>query len=100
MTLRLVCAEFHDGLEDALLTWLSATAEADPLAERWVVVPSNPLGIHLSRELAKRSGGHLNVRFMTLKDLARRAAGTPLPGGRTLVPRGGEELLLRRLLDG
>ncbi len=100
MTFRLVCAEFHDGLEKALLAWLSATAEADPLAERWVVVPSNPLGIHLSREFAKRSGGHLNVRFMTLKDLARRAAGTPLPGGRTLVPRGGEELLLRRLLDG
>jgi len=100
MTFRLVCAEFHDGLEDALLAWLSATAESDPLAERWVVVPSNPLGIHLSRELAKRSGGHLNVRFMTLKDLARRAAGTPLPGGRVPVPRGGEELLLRRLLDG
>ncbi len=99
MTFHLVSAEFHDGLEKALLAWLSATATADPLTECWVVVPSNPLGIHVSREFARRSGGHLNVRFMTLKDLARRAAGTPLPGGRTLVPRGGEELLLRRLLD-
>ncbi len=100
MTLRLVRAEFHDGLEDALLAWLSAIAEADPLVERWVVVPSNHIGIHLSREHARRSGGYANIRFMTLKDLARRAAGTPLPGGRTLVPGGGEELLLRRLLDG
>jgi len=99
MTLRLVRAEFHDGLEDALLEWLSATASAHPLAERWVVVPSNPLGIHLSREFACRGGGHVNTRFMTLKDLARRAAGTPLPGGRVSAPRGGEELLLRRLLD-
>ncbi len=100
MKLRLVCAEFHDGLEDTFLRWLSATAQDDPLTERWVVVPSNLLGMHLTREHALRSGGHINTRFMTLKDLARRAAGTPLPGGRASIPRGGEELLLRRLLDG
>ncbi|MCD4690309.1 exodeoxyribonuclease V subunit gamma, partial [bacterium] len=100
MKLRLVYGEFHDGLEDALLTWLSATCDADPLAERWVVVPSNLVGIHIARTHARRAGGHANTRFLTLKDLARRAAGTTLPGGRVLVPRGGEELLLRRLLDG
>jgi RecB family exonuclease/superfamily I DNA/RNA helicase len=130
----LITGEFHSGLEDALLTHLKEALEAAPLHASTVVVPGNLLGIRLSRELARATGGHANVRFVTLKDLALSVSasavsgnavsrnvmpgnavsrnvvpGSAAPrnavsasaacGGRALLPKRGDELMIRRLLD-
>lgn len=101
---RLLTGAFHPELEAALLEHLESRVSDDPLSGVDVVVPTNLLGIRLSRLLAERrasvrTGGHAGVRFMTLKDLALRAAGNPLPDGRALLPPGGDEVVLRRLMD-
>ncbi len=104
----LLTGAFHPALEDALLSDLAAHVRRDPLGPAAVVVPTNLLGLRLSRLLAKRlaserpdpaaPGGHANVRFMTLKDLAVAHAPAPLPGGRALLPENGDEIALRRVL--
>jgi len=96
----LLTGAFHPALEDALLTDLAEHARREPGAPALVVVPTNLLGLRLSRRLAERIGSHAGLRFMTLKDLAERHAPVPLPGGRALLPHGGDEAALRRVLDG
>ena len=96
----LVTGSFHPTLEDALLVHLETLVAAESLREVPVVVPTNLLGLRLARLLAGRTGGHAGVRFMTMKDLALSLAGVPLPGGRVLLPKGADEVALRRLLDG
>ena len=95
----LVTGGFHPTLEEALLAHLESTVTAAPLCEVPVVVPTNLLGLRLSRLLARRTGGHANVRFMTMKDFAVSMAGTPLPGGRALLPPMADEVVVRRLMD-
>ncbi|MBD3348113.1 MAG: hypothetical protein GF400_02820 [Candidatus Eisenbacteria bacterium] len=95
----LYSGDFHPHLEEAFLTHMAGPAGENPADPVFVVVPTNYLGIRLSRALAERSGGHLNVRFMTLKDLAARCAPVPLPGGRSMLPRGGDAVVVRRILD-
>jgi len=95
---RIITGSFHPELEEALLADLEARAAADPLAEIPVVVPTNLLRLRLSRELAGRAGGHANVRFVTLKDLAATLAPPPLSGERAPLPRGADLILVRRLL--
>ena len=90
---------FHPALEDALLAHIEGKVEAAPLTEVAVVVPTNLLGLRLSRLLAGRTGGHANVRFMTMKDFAVTTAGSPLPDGRALLPQMGDEVAVRRLMD-
>ncbi|MCK4513054.1 hypothetical protein KAW64_15010, partial [bacterium] len=92
----LITGEFHSGLEGALLAHLKETAEVAPLSVGTVVVPGNLLGIRLSRQLARATGGHANVGFTTLKDLALSASANT---GRALLPKRGDELIIRRLLD-
>ncbi len=92
----LITGEFHSGLEGALLAHLREAAETAPLGVGAVVVPGNLLGIRLSRELAAATGGHANVSFTTLKDLALSASGSER---RALLPKRGDELIIRRLLD-
>jgi RecB family exonuclease len=99
VTNTLVTGPFHPVLEGALLSHLESVVKSDPMSEIRVVVPTNLLGLRLSRLLAGRTGGHAGVRFMTLVDLAKPLAGTPLPDGRVLLPKGADELALRKLLD-
>ena len=96
----IVTGGFHPTLEEALLTHLEDAVTAAPLCEVPVVVPTNLLGLRLSRLLARRTGGHANVRFMTMKDFALSVAGTPLPDGRVLLPKRADEVALRKLMDG
>jgi ATP-dependent helicase/nuclease subunit B len=105
----LLTGAFHPALEDALLSDLASRVRRDPIGPAVVAVPTNLLGLRLSRLLAGRlasarpdraaPGGHANVRFMTLKDLAARHAPAPLAGGRALLPAGGDEIALRRVVD-
>lgn len=95
----LLTGAFHPALEDVLLSDLAEHARREPGAPALVVVPTNLLGLRLSRRLAERAGRHAGLRFMTLKDLAARHAPVPLPGGRALLPHGGDEVALRRVLD-
>ncbi len=92
---------FHPALENALLAHVGRLAGAAPLSEVPVVVPTNLLGLRLSRLLARPHGrprqrplhDHEGPRPLGL-------AGTPLPDGRVLLPRGADEVALRKLLDG
>jgi RecB family exonuclease len=95
----LTTGPFHPTLEKALLEHLATRVREHPLDEIPVVVPTNPLGMRLSRLLAGRVSGHAGVRFMTMVDLARSHAGTPLPDGRVQLPGGADEVALRKLLD-
>jgi len=97
---RIITGDFHPSLEEALLDHLAAEAGTAPLRFRPVIVPTNLLGRRLSRALAERTGGHADLRFMTLVDFAAWAAPVPLTGGRALLPRRADEVVVRRLLDG
>jgi len=96
----LLTGTFHPVLEDALLAHLARVVADAPLSPVTVAVPTNLLGLRLSRLLAAGTGGHVNVRFLTLKDLSLSVAGTPLPDGRALLPPRADEVALRKLLDG
>ncbi len=95
----IVTGDFHQGLEDALLDHLASCVREDPVACRPVVVPTNLLKLRLSRALARKIGGHANLRFMTLKDLATSIAPPGTLRGRALLPRRADEMIVRRLLD-
>lgn len=69
---RLYRGDFQPTLEDALVAESRAAKADDPLARIDIVVPSNLLKLQLRRMLAERVGVHLDVRFVTLNDLAAR----------------------------
>ncbi len=95
----LFTGDFHPVLEDAFLGHVTGAIGSDPLGPVSVVVPTNFLGSRLSKLLAGRAGGHLNVRFLTLRDLALAAATAPLPEARSLLPPRGDAVVVRRLLE-
>ena len=90
---------FRSGLEDALLSHLARRRRDEPLAPLTVAVPTNLLRQHLSRRLAEETGGHVGVRFATLKDLAADAVGPAFLAERSPLPRGAQEVVLRRLIE-
>ena len=75
-----------------LLADVRAGREGNPLGAAVVAVRSNLVGIQLSRRLAREAGGHANVRFLTLWDLAGLLAG---PGAS--LPAGGERVVFAAL---
>ena len=95
----IVTGDFHPALEDALLDHLAERLAEASISPLEVVVPTNYLGLRVSHLLAERVCGHANVRFMTLRDLARRTVPPPLPGGRSLLPSRADAVIVRRLLD-
>ncbi len=67
----------------------------------WVLVPTNLLALHLRRFCADKFAGVAGVEFLVLKDAARRMIAHELAAeGRRPVPRGAQELVLQRLLEG
>ena len=95
----LFSGDFHPVLEDAFLEHLTGPIGSDPLGPVSVVVPTNFLGSRLSRLLARRTDGHINVRFLTMKDLALASAPSPLPDGHGPLPPRGDAVIVRRLLE-
>jgi ATP-dependent helicase/nuclease subunit B len=61
-------------LERCFLEETSAGRKADPLSPLIVLIPGQLLRLHLRRALARYSGGHANVRFLTLLELAHEIA--------------------------
>jgi len=68
---RLYLGDFQPALEAAFLAEMQGRRRADPLEPALVIVPSQLLKLHLRRLLADRDCPHLNLRFVTLVDLAR-----------------------------
>lgn len=68
----LVLGDYRD-LEGALYDVVREIKKPDPLAPVVVLIPSHLLGLHLSRLLAENDFPHINIRFWTVKDLAKRA---------------------------
>jgi ATP-dependent helicase/DNAse subunit B len=75
-------------LEERFLSSLREKKEADPLHPILVLVGSNLLHLHLRRKLALVGCSHINVRFLTLLDLAHELGGPVLEekGLRPLPP--------------
>ncbi len=83
------------GLQEAFVEELSRLKASDPLRPVTVLVGSDFLRLHLQRHLAVRLGGHANVSFLRLRDLARRlGAAHYLKAGRRRLPAAGRDLLL------
>ncbi|MCC7171954.1 MAG: exodeoxyribonuclease V subunit gamma [Planctomycetes bacterium] len=98
MVRRLYRGDFQPTLEDALVAELRAAKADDPLARVDVVVPSNLLKLHLRRLLAERLGAHVDVRFMTLNDLAARVTERPLfDSGLRRLPSAAADLVAAEL---
>ncbi len=91
---KLFLGPFQPGLEAALADQISASQRArGALAPLRIVVPTHLLAAHLRRVLADSpvlGGGHINLQFQTLTDLAAELAG---PQAIRLGPRFGLELL-------
>ncbi|MBI4880407.1 MAG: exodeoxyribonuclease V subunit gamma [Planctomycetes bacterium] len=91
---RLIRGDFQPVLEGAFLAEVKARRARDALARVTVLVPSNLLKMHLRRLLARDGGACLNVRFLTLIDLARELAEPALRRApRALLPALGRELV-------
>jgi len=88
------------GIQEAFVREVSHLKAADPMLPISVLVGSNFLKMHLSRLLAIRLGGHANISFHLLKDLAS-ALGAPslVDKGRRRLPEIGRELLLREAVS-
>ncbi len=84
------------GIQEALLGEVRRLKAEDPLRPVTILVGGNYLRLHLQRDLAVRLGGHANVSFLLLMDLAKRL-GTPalLDRGRKRLPELARDLLLR-----
>src|SRR5262245_60997695 len=88
------------GLEEAFVREARRLQAGDPLRPIVVLAGSNVLRLRLQRLLAVRSGGHANMRFFLMKDLAREMGCPALHDrGRRRVPDLGRELVLRSVVQ-
>lgn len=84
------------GIQEAFVEEVRLLKRGDPLRPLLVLVGSNYVRLHLSRLLAARLGGHANIRFTLLDELARQYGTPPLVDrGRRRLPDLGRELVLR-----
>lgn len=83
------------GIQEAFIAQVKRLKAGDPLRPLSVLVGSNYLRLHLQRLLAVRLGGHANIVFRLLRDLAREHGTAPLVDrGRRKIPEHGRDLLL------
>ena len=86
-------------LEQAFTEKMRALRSHSALAPIAVLVPTRLLRQHLRRALARRDCPHLNVHFLTLRNLAERLVGTALSAkGLTEAPRFAQELMLAEIM--
>jgi len=95
----IVTGRLRGDLEESLFGRIAARRAEDSLSPVHVLVGSNILGSYLRGRLARRTGGHINVRFLTFSDLLRlldEPDALPLPAlaGRAIV----EEIVSSGLL--
>jgi ATP-dependent helicase/nuclease subunit B len=70
MGMKVITGRLHFDLENALFELIFRFRAADALSPLYVLVGSNQLAAYLRRKLAVRTGGHFNVHFLTLADMA------------------------------
>ncbi|HKY31456.1 MAG TPA: PD-(D/E)XK nuclease family protein [Candidatus Polarisedimenticolia bacterium] len=86
-------------LEHAFVEEVRRLKAADPLRPITVIAGNNHMRLRLRRVLAVRLGGHANIRFLLLRDLARELGAPVLHDrGRRRLPSHGRELVLRETL--
>lgn len=97
MSNKIVTGEYQPHLESALVREVRRLKESTSLSPLIIVVPTNLLALHLSRLLALKLGGHAELHFLTLLDLARRLAQRPLAmKGLSAMPPMADQLILHR----
>ncbi len=100
MIRRITTGEYQRCLEPELVDEVRALKEADPLDPVAIAVPTNALGLHLSRYIAREIGGHAEIRALTLLDLARRLGEESLSrGGLSALPPLADMLMLRQVIE-
>jgi ATP-dependent helicase/nuclease subunit B len=67
---KVITGRLHFDLETALFEHISRLRTLDSVSSLYVLVGSNLLGAYLRRRFAERTGGHINVRFLTFADMA------------------------------
>jgi RecB family exonuclease len=97
---RVTIGEYQPCLERELLEEVRSLKDADPLATVVIAVPTNILGLHLSRYIARELGGHAEIRTLTLLDLARRLGeGLASRGEGSALPPQADTLMLRQTIE-
>ena len=100
MIRRIITGEYGPRLEGELLREVRRLKGAGTLEPVVIVIPTNVLGLHLSRYLARELGGHAEIRFATLLDVARWLGEESLARRRlSAVPPLADHLLLRRSIE-
>lgn len=88
-------------LEDGLAREVQEWKQRDPLVMPLVLVGGTLLRPYLRRRLAHLVGGHVNLRFLTLGNLARELGEAPLAAsGRQPLPRVAARVLAGELAAG
>jgi ATP-dependent helicase/nuclease subunit B len=91
---RLVTGDYPD-LEAALVDEVARLRAHDRLSPLIVLVSSHLLGVHLKRLLAVRGKAHMNLRFLTLENLAAAVATPDLAAkGKAQVPSFASEMIM------
>jgi ATP-dependent helicase/nuclease subunit B len=69
MGMKVITGRLHFDLEIALFEYITRFRAVDSVSPQYILVGSNQLAAYLRRKLAVRTGGHFNVRFLTLADM-------------------------------
>ncbi|HUT54684.1 MAG TPA: exodeoxyribonuclease V subunit gamma [bacterium] len=88
-------------LEAALFTAIRTEKGADPLQPAVVMVGSHLVGRYLTRKLARQFDGLMNVRFITMRQMAEALgqSGLDREGSRRRLPAIAEDALLEHVLE-
>jgi superfamily I DNA/RNA helicase/RecB family exonuclease len=82
-------------LQEVFLEEVTRLRDQDKLSPLIVLVSSHLLGLHLQRFLAARGTAHINLRFLTLENLAAEAAAPALAAqGMGQVPSFASEMII------
>lgn len=98
---ELITAPGLAALESALFKAVQAEQAGDPLRPVAVLVGSHYLGRYLTRRLARLGPGLLNLRLITLRQMALQLGREPLETGtdRVRLPRGIAPALIEHTID-
>ncbi len=89
----------YRALEGEFVLRVRDLRSADPLSPLIVIVTSRLLGLHLKRHLAGSGIPHINIRFLTIEDLAEHIAGPIICAqGKTRMPGPASTLVMAEAL--
>ncbi len=95
MIKKAILGRLHFQLEESLFEEIAAIRSEDPFGEINVVAGSNTLCVYLRKELARKTGGFFNVRFLTFADLVYLLSAAGSENHRATAPRFTDTVIAR-----